>query len=642
MNLPDSTNAGAWAPIPGGVFSRLMTWVRRWGGNPDGARAGGSQRVQATAPEAALNGRFEQLFENVGEGLLLCGRGGEILACNSEASRLCGQAFEALAGTNFFDVVRNSDMPGHGGPAARPGESLLRQASGVWLRVKLRETALRHDGVWQRLVHLEAVDEGQPDLGRVHELANFDSLTGLPNRALFRDRLAQAMNRARRSNIPLALMFLDLDRFKVVNDSLGHEVGDRLLLHVAQHLTQCLRQIDSVSRYGGDEKTTLSRLGGDEFTIIAEAITNAEHAGFVAQRLLEALSEPFFVGEEEIVMEASIGIAMYPSDDVDLDSLIRHADMAMYRSKSLGRGMFSFFSSDLNDAVSSRLSLERNLRRAIEREEFELHYQPKIDLGTGEVTGVEALLRWRCPSMGMVRPDHFISVLEDTGMIVPVGAWVIRKACAEMAHWDRLGLPPIRMAVNMSARQFRHQHLASLIEDTLCENEIDPGRLEIELTETLLMEDNEASRNMFANFTRIGVRLAIDDFGTGHSSLAYLKRFNIDTLKIDRSFVSALPDDLDDVAIASAVIAMGHSMHMRIVAEGVETARQADFLRRLGCDELQGYLLSRPLQGAELIDWLVQYEDNRIISRRVARSPSTNPISRLLSFDDTVPASPGD
>lgn len=614
-----------WEPVAGGVISRLLGWVRQRIDSPLGAAA----RAKADSQLDGLNSRFQQLFENVGEGLLLCASGGEILACNSEALRLCGLSFAALEGRPFFELVRPADT----------GDAMLRQASGQWIRVKIRETSMQDEGVQQRLVHVEEVREPVPDPARLRELANFDSLTGLPNRALFRDRLSQAMNRARRTGVPLVLMFLDLDRFKVVNDSLGHEVGDRLLVHVAQHLTQCLRNIDSVSRLAAEERTTLSRLGGDEFTIIAEAIGNAEHAGFVAQRLLEALSVPFVVGEEEIVMGASIGIAMYPADDVDLDSLIRHADMAMYRAKSLGRGMFTFFSNDLNEAVSMRLSLEGNLRRAIEREEFELHYQPKVDLATGAVSGVEALLRWHCPSMGMVRPDHFISVLEDTGMIVPVGAWVIRKACAEMAAWDRLGMPAIRMAVNMSARQFRHQHLASLIEDTLCENEIEPNRLEIELTETLLMEDNEASRNMFANFTRIGVRLAIDDFGTGHSSLAYLKRFNIDTLKIDKSFVSGLPEDPDDVAIASAVIAMGHSMRMKIVAEGVEHARQADFLHELGCDELQGYLLSRPMRGEEFVKWWQAHEQSRLLSRHARRQNTSNPISRLLSFDDTVPAS---
>jgi len=421
----------------------------------------------------------------------------------------------------------------------------------------------------------------------------------------------------------MALMFIDLDRFKLVNDSLGHEVGDRLLQHVAKTLTQCLRSVDSVGRRvddggtdmaGGmpagardDSPFTLSRLGGDEFTVILEAVESAEDAAAVARRILDALNAPFRVGtgvgEEEIVVSGSIGISMFPTDDVDLDGLVRHTDMAMYRSKSLGRGTYSFFSDDLNAAVSARLSLEGSLRRAVERQEFQLHYQPKADLQTGEVTGVEALLRWHRPGHGMVPPDRFIGVLEDTGMILPVGAWVIRAACEQLGQWDKMGLPPLRLAVNLSARQFRHSYLASLIEDSLRENAINPRRLEIELTESLLMEDTEATRAMLESFARLGVRLAIDDFGTGHSSLSYLKRFNIDTLKIDRSFVRSLPDDAEDVAIATAVIALGRSMEMNVVAEGVETDAQADLLRRLGCDEMQGYLLGRPMAAADFLAW---------------------------------------
>ncbi len=588
---------------PSGLFDRLL---QRLHPRVVPAIAPGSTAPAGTPPATspADQRAFEHLFEAVGEALVICSAEGQILRCNAEATRLFGQSAADLQGQRFADLVHGADAPPSSGqPLPRSGESLLRRAADNWLRVTLRESTLPHGGAVRRLMHLHPLVDPKHDAARLRELANYDSLTGLPNRALFRDRLAQAMNRAQRSREPLALMFLDLDRFKVVNDSLGHEVGDRLLLHVAQQLTQCLRSVDSVLRCGGSEQSTLSRLGGDEFTVIAETVGSMENARLVAQRLLEALSAPFVVGDEEIVIGASIGISMYPTDDVDLDSLIRHTDMAMYRSKSLGRGMFTFFSDDLNEAVSTRLSLEGRLRRAVEREEFLLHYQPKVDLNSGEVTGVEALLRWHCPSLGMVRPDRFIAVLEDTGLIVPVGAWVIRAACAELARWDRLGLPPLRLAVNMSARQFRHQHLGALIEETLCENEIDSRRLEIELTETLLMEDNEASRNMFANFSRIGVRLAIDDFGTGHSSLAYLKRFNIDTLKIDRSFVSELPDDPDDVAISSAVIAMGHSMRMKVVAEGVETQRQADFLRELGCDQMQGYLISRPLPGPDFILW---------------------------------------
>ncbi|MEO5695952.1 MAG: EAL domain-containing protein [Burkholderiaceae bacterium] len=489
--------------------------------------------------------------------------------------------------------------------------------------VQVQFSELRIDGKAQRLVYLREVNDRRQDDARLNAIANYDSLTGLPNRALFRDRLESAMERSRRSGAPLALMFLDLDRFKVVNDSLGHEVGDRLLRHVAHQITHCLREVDSLTRGAAESPITVSRLGGDEFTVIAESIGGSEDAALIAQRILDALTSPFTFGTEEIVISASIGISMFPTDDVDLDGLIRHTDMAMYRSKSLGRGTYTFFSDDLNAAVSARLSLEGGLRRALEREEFVLNYQPKVDLRTGEVTGVEALIRWHCPGRGTVPPDRFISVLEDTGLVLPVGAWAIRAACADLAGWDRMGLPPLRMAVNVSARQFRHQHFAALVEDTLREYYIDPNRLEIELTETLLMEDNEVNRSVLANFARIGVRLAIDDFGTGHSSLSYLKRFNIDTLKIDRSFVSELPDNADDAAIASAVVALGHSLNMRVVAEGVETERQADFLRGLGCDEMQGYLLSRALPAAEIAAWVRDHvRKHRPRRRNVGRGDS--------------------
>jgi EAL domain-containing protein (putative c-di-GMP-specific phosphodiesterase class I) len=358
--------------------------------------------------------------------------------------------------------------------------------------------------------------------------------------------------------------------------------------------------------------------------VIAEGIDNAEDAAMVARRMLDALNTPFFVGDEEIVVSASIGISMYPTDDVDLDGLVRHTDMAMYRSKSLGRGTYSFFSDDLNAAVSARLSLEGSLRHAMDRKEFQLHFQPKADLRTGAITGVEALLRWHRPGLGLVPPDRFIAVLEDTGMILPVGAWVIRTACAQLAEWDRQGLPRLRMAVNLSARQFRHLYLASMVEDSLRENYIDPSRLEIELTESLLMEDTETTRGMLESFSRIGVRLAIDDFGTGHSSLSYIKRFNIDTLKIDRSFVQSLPDDSEDVAIATAVIALGRSMQMTVVAEGVETQAQAEVLRRLGCHEMQLAAVTLPAEPALILAGAGSGK-TRVLTTRIAWLLSDRP-----------------
>jgi diguanylate cyclase (GGDEF)-like protein len=483
------------------------------------------------------------------------------------------------------------------------------------------------------LVRLRDASERTDTQARLKQLANYDSLTGLPNRSLFRDRLGQAMARAKRQGRPMALMFLDLDRFKQVNDELGHEAGDRLLQHVGKTLTECLRGVDSVGRDGGMPHT-LSRLGGDEFTLIVENINGAEDAAHVASRVLETLGEPVLIGEEELVVSASIGISMYPIDDVDLDTLIRHTDMAMYRSKSHGRATYSFFSEDLSAAVTARVSLEGALRRAIEREEFVLHFQPKSDLRTGKVTGVEALVRWHRPGHGLIPPDRFVSVLEDTGLILPVGAWVIRAACKQLAAWDRLGLTPLRLAVNLSARQFRHLYLASMIEDSLRENAIDPQRLEIELTESLLMEDNESTRSMLESFRRLGVRMAIDDFGTGHSSLSYIRRFAIDTLKIDRSFVQSLPDNEEDTAICSAVIALGRNMKMCVVAEGVETAEQAQVLRELGCDEVQGYWISRPMPGADFAGWLLTYNRARTSRKRSrSRYTDTSPITLFSLLD---------
>ncbi len=576
---------------------------------------------------------FRALFEHSRDALLVCADDGQVREANAAAAQLFDRPRDALPGLPLAALLRQNGQALAHPAALRDGEAgalrALAATGGAPAERAVDLSLQRLDAPEGRfwILHLRDTRERWQAQERLAYLANFDSLTGLPNRTLFRDRLAQAMARAQRSGRPMALMFIDLDRFKLVNDSLGHEVGDRLLQHVAKTLTHCLRSVDSVGRRvdeaaaavsadpghraraadGEDNPFTLSRLGGDEFTVILESVQAAEDAAAVARRILEALNAPFRVGtgvgEEEIVVSGSIGISMFPTDDVDLDGLVRHTDMAMYRSKSLGRGTYSFFSDDLNAAVSARLSLEGSLRRAVERQEFQLHYQPKADLQTGEVTGVEALLRWHRPGHGMVPPDRFISVLEDTGMILPVGAWVIRAACEQLSQWDKMGLPPLRLAVNLSARQFRHLYLASLVEDSLRENAINPRRLEIELTESLLMEDTEATRAMLESFARLGVRLAIDDFGTGHSSLSYLKRFNIDTLKIDRSFVRSLPDDAEDVAIATAVIALGRSMDMNVVAEGVETEAQADLLRRLGCDEMQGYLLGRPMAAADFLAW---------------------------------------
>jgi diguanylate cyclase (GGDEF)-like protein len=549
--------------------------------------------------------RFDVLFASCREGLLLCDEHGAILDCNAAAVDLLGEPRERVVGALLRAYFKQDDQPLQIG--LLDGEARAYRNRRWPFQVEVRVAATRLGGRLCSIVHLRDLREQHSRLraqDRMARMASVDELTNLPNRAQFRACLARAMERARRHGQPMALMFLDLDRFKVVNDSLGHEAGDRLLQHVARTLTATLRGADIVGRAVDPAQFTLSRLGGDEFTVIAEAVGSPEDAGLLARRMLEALAAPIKLGHEEVVASASIGISMYPTDDVDLDALIRHADMAMYRSKALGRNTFAFYSDDLDAVVTARLSLEGSLRRALERDEFLLHYQPKACLKTGQVTGVEALLRWEAPGRGMVPPDRFIAVLEDTGLIVQIGAWVLRTACADLAAWDRQGLPPLRMAVNLSARQFRQPHLCPLISETLREHGLAPDRLELELTESLLMEDNEMTRGMLAGFARIGVGVAIDDFGTGHSSLAYLKRFNVDTLKIDRSFVKGLPDSPEDAAIARAVVALGRTMHMHVVAEGVETDGQAAYLKEIGCDEIQGYLLSPPKPPRMFEDWL--------------------------------------
>ena len=549
------------------------------------------------------------LFENSASGLLTCGRDGKVLLCSPVAASLLASTPQAVCAKSIDHwLALLVDFSQPVGPLLACGqwETLAQRADGSEFPVELTVSETVLDGTSQFILILRDITDRKLTQERLSFLANFDSLTGLPNRMLFRDRLEQAMARARRSSEPMALMFLDLDHFKVINDSLGHEVGDELLRRVADLLRGCLRSVDSLARAEAGETFTVSRLGGDEFTVIAEHLSSAEDAAHIARRILDALESPIHLFEHELHVSASIGISMYPSDDTDQDGLVRHTDMAMYRAKAMGRGTFSFFSEELSAEVAARLLLESQLRRALERHEFVLHYQPKANLETGIVTGVEALIRWNAPGRGLVPPDRFIRVLEDSGLILPVGAWAIRTACAELATWDRAGLPPLSLAVNLSARQFRQPYLARFIEDALSETGIDPKRLEIELTESMLMEDNEATNGVLAALAAMGVRVAMDDFGTGHSSLSYLKRFDIDTLKIDRSFVSELPQDPEDKAIATAIVAMGHSLHMKVVAEGVETEAQAQCLRELGCDEMQGYLLSRPMPPAALMAWVRQ------------------------------------
>ena len=418
--------------------------------------------------------------------------------------------------------------------------------------------------------------------------ANHDSLTGLPNRNLLWDRIDRACARTQRYGDFAAVAFLDLDNFKVVNDSLGHSLGDHLLRAVAQRLQSSLRAMD-----------TVARLGGDEFVLVLSDQKGEPSVSGELQRIVESFSQPFAVDGRDVFITASVGVALYPQDAKDPEALMKSAELAMYRAKESGRNGYQLYTVEMQTRVTERLALEGRLRRALERGEFSLHYQPQVDLRSKRIFGVEALIRWNQPDLGMVSPAKFIPLAEETGLIVPIGAWVVRTACRQCKAWQDAGLPPVTVAVNISARQFREKNLLQVVAQILTETGLNPRQLELEVTESVIMHDAQQIIASLQAFRDMGVKLSVDDFGTGYSSLSYLKRFPVDRLKIDQSFVHDLGSDADDAAIAQAVITLGHTMGLRVIAEGVETPEQLAFLRRHECDEMQGYLFGKPMPADE-------------------------------------------
>jgi len=425
-------------------------------------------------------------------------------------------------------------------------------------------------------------------------LAQFDTVTGLPNRNLFLDRLMQLVTQSRRNNWLAGVMFVDLDRFKAVNDTFGHHIGDKLLKLVSRRLQDCVRPGD-----------TVARLGSDEFGIALFQLAKADDANLVANKVIVAMESPFDLDGHETFMTASIGISLFPVDGEDQDVLLKNADTAMYRAKELGRNTYQFYLPKMNERAAEHLLLETQLRGALGRGEFVLYYQPKVSLVNGEICGFEALLRWQHPERGLVPPLEFISVLEDTGLIVPVGEWVIRSACEQLLRWQTQGVPPRPIAVNLSARQFHQKDIDTVIGNILWESGVNPRLLEFELTESLLMSDASEAIQTLQALRAFEVGLSVDDFGTGYSSLAYLKRFPLDVLKIDRAFINDCATNPDDAAIAMAIINLAHSLKLKVVAEGVETEAQLNFLRAHGCDEIQGYYFARPLPVAECTEALL-------------------------------------
>ncbi|MGD8378845.1 MAG: EAL domain-containing protein [Gammaproteobacteria bacterium] len=428
---------------------------------------------------------------------------------------------------------------------------------------------------------------------QVHRLAHYDSLTDLPNRMLLRDRMSQGLSHVRRNGTKLAVLFLDLDRFKTVNDSLGHDIGDELLRTVARRLASVLRTHDTVSRQGGDE-----------FVIVVLDVQSRQDVARVAAKLLEVVAQPYDINGEELHITPSVGISLYPDDGTEIETLIRNADAAMYQAKENGRFNFQFFTQDMSTVAMERLSLENSLRQALDRDEFVLRYQPQVSLSTGEIIGVEALIRWNHPKRGMVPPGDFIPLAEQTGLIVPIGEWVLATACRDNQAWRMAGLPALPVSVNLSAIQFRRRNLHRVIAGILAETGLPPELLELEVTESVVMHESHDAQLAVSRLNELGIRLAIDDFGTGYSSLGYIKRFRIDRLKIDQSFVRDAPRDPEDAAICRAIIMLAHSLRLQVIAEGVETEEQVAFLRDHQCDAIQGFCFSRPLPADDYRDLL--------------------------------------
>jgi diguanylate cyclase (GGDEF)-like protein/PAS domain S-box-containing protein len=552
---------------------------------------------------------FRLTFSQAAIGIALLSREGRFLRVNRKLSRIVGYSEIELL-QRFFDQVTHPDeldedralvqrlVAGEVRDFRRETRYLCKDGGTVWVALSASTMREAASGQLRLIVAVEDISRRKEAEEALLRMASHDALTGLPNRLLLQDRLAQAIAQAQRARKQVGVMFVDLDRFKHVNDSLGHEAGDRLIVEIARRLGAVLRESDTVARQGGDE-----------FVVVLADIAGPDDAARVAAKLLESLARPLALCGHEVFPSASIGIAMYPQDGRDSEALLKAADSAMYRAKAGGGGQHAFYAAAMAAASQAHLRIENGLQRGLLRDEFVLHYQPQVDVGSGRIVGVEALLRWQPADGAMVPPADFIPLAEETGLIVPIGVWALETALRQQARFAALtgGAPP-RMSVNMSARQFRQQDVAATVERLLRETGCEPSWLTLEITESVLMEHPAAAADTMARLSNMGVHLAVDDFGTGYSNLANLKRFPIHCLKIDRSFVSDIVagagTEGDDAAIVKAVIALAQSMKLEVIAEGVESAAQLDFLGAHGCRQMQGYYFSRPVTAAAVEDLL--------------------------------------
>ena len=543
------------------------------------------------------------LFEDSAVGLVLCGMNGKIADANSAFARIIGRSIEET-----LRLTREEITPSEYHEQDRKQLDALQETGAYADYVKeLRDKTGRHvpvrisaalvDQAGEKFV-LASVEDISQQLAaeeKINYLANHDTLTGLPNRLLLQDRLEQALAHAQRGGGKVALMCLDLDNFKAVNDSLGHACGDALIKAVAVRLLEAIRSTD-----------TISRQGGDEFLIVLPALRDAEEAAEVMLKVMSSFQEPFNIESNELTASVSVGIAFYPDDGGDVEELLKHADIAMYQAKESGRNDYRFFDAKMHTEAVEQLNMSNGLRRALERKEMLLHYQPLHDLGSGAVIGAEALLRWNHPERGLIPPMQFIPFAEESGLIVPIGEWVLHEACRQMVQWHKAGAPNLVIAVNLSARQFQRADLEQSVISALELSSMDPSLLELELTESILISDTENVLNTVQCLKSLGVKLSIDDFGTGYSSLSYLKRFAVDKLKIDRSFVMDLTSDPDDAAIVRAIIQMAKNLGLKTIAEGVEDQATKERLRLFNCDQAQGYYFAKPMSADEFTAYLVE------------------------------------
>jgi len=576
-----------------------------------------AQRELAERKRAEEQIRFQaSLLDQVRNAVIATDLEGRILYWNKFAEMLYQWRSEEMTGKSILEVIAYQEQKERAEEILEnlktadhwEGEFTAQRKDGTTFPVYAVAVPIKEaNGSIKGFVGVSMdIAQRKRDEETIRHLAYYDALTDLPNRVLFTNRLNLMIAHARRNRQLLAVMFLDLDRFKTINDTLGHTIGDRLLQSVAQRVRRCLREVD-----------TVARLGGDEFALLLLGITHVEDAARIARKILETLKPSFTFEDHELRITASIGIALYPNDGEDAQTLLKNADTAMYQAKEQGRNSYKFYNPTMNATALERLALENSLRRALERGEFVVHYQPRVNLATGHIVGMEALVRWQHPELGLIPPSTFIPVAEETNLIVALGEWVLRTACAQNKAWQEAGFPPLCVSVNLSAHLFKKRNLVEMVAWAVRETGLDPDCLDLEVTEGTVMENAETTISTLRGLKGMGIRLSIDDFGTGYSSLNYLKRFPIDTLKIDQSFVQDIFTDPDDAEIAKLIVAMAHSLKLKVIAEGVETEEQLAFLHAHQCDEMQGYLFSKPVP-AEVFTQFLQ-EGRRLATGRGLR-----------------------